>query len=145
MIFTACEEKFDRQDEIKRISDLSAFLLSCNDVCDMAKKRKFNLNCLRNKLNSTGIKQICDFNEGDCPFTLPVMVPDRDDFYKYLMEKNIFCAVHWPFDGLAREQRPLAVSLSQNMLSLPIDQRYGEKEMDYLANVIDSYKGRLKL
>jgi hypothetical protein len=73
------------------------------------------------------------------------MVPDRDDFRKYLMENSIYCAVHWPFDGLAREERPLAVSLSNNILSLPIDQRYGEKEMAYLANVIDAYKGRLKL
>lgn len=144
-IFTACEEKLDKQNEIKRISDLTEFLLNCNDICEMVKRRTSNLNYLKNKLSSTGIKEMCDFTQSDCPFTLPIVVPDRDDFRKYLMENNIYCAVHWPFDGLAREERPLAVSLSNSMLSLPIDQRYGEEEMVYLLNVIDAYKGRLKL
>lgn len=144
-LFTACEAKFDNQREVKRISDLSEFLLNCYDVDDMAKKRTFNLKYLKEKLSSLGIRELCDFAEDDCPFTLPIMVPDRDALRSNLMENRIYCAVHWPFDGLAQEQRPLAVSLSNNMLSLPIDQRYGEKEMDYLATVIGAYKGRLQL
>jgi hypothetical protein len=144
-LFTACEEKLDNQKEIKRISDFSEFLLNCYDVDDMVKRRAFNLNYLKNILNSLGIMQLCDFAEGDCPFTLPILVPERDAFRSYLMENSIYCAVHWPFDGFAQEQRPLAVSLSGGMLSLPIDQRYGEKEMEYLAEVIGAYKGRLQL
>jgi dTDP-4-amino-4,6-dideoxygalactose transaminase len=143
-IFAACEEKLDTQKNIRRISDFSEFLLSCNDVYDMVKKRKSNLNRLKNKLSNIKMKQICNFTEKDCPFTLPVMVPDRDDFRKYLMENKIYCAVHWPFDGLAPRERPLAFALSNNMISLPIDQRYKEEEMAYLLKVIGAYKGRLK-
>ena len=144
-MFTACEEKLDNQKEIKRISDLSEFLLNCGNVEDMVKRRAFNLSFLKNKLNSLGIRQLCDFAEGDCPFTLPILVPERDAFRRYLIENKIYCGVHWPFDGFAQEQRTLAVSLSSSMLSLPIDQRYGEKEMEYLANAIGAYKGRLQL
>lgn len=143
-IFIACEEKLDTQEEIRRISDYSEFLLRCNDVNDIVKKRKSNLNHLKNELSKIGITQICNFTENDCPFTLPVMVPDRDNFRKYLMENKIYCAVHWPFDGRVRNERPLAFTLSNNMISLPIDQRYGEEEMAYLLKVIDAYKGRLK-
>ena len=91
------------------------------------------------------MRPICDFSENDCPFTLPVMVPDRDNFYKHLIDNKIYCAIHWPFDGLARNERPLALTLANSMISLPIDQRYGEEEMTYLLNVIGSYKGRLTL
>lgn len=145
-IFASCEQKLDRQKEIKRISDFSEFLLGCNDIYKMAEKRKANFRSLKNKICDIGIKQICSFSfsEEDCPFTLPVIVPDRDDFRRYLTENKIYCAVHWPFDGLAREARPLAVSLSDHILSLPIDQRYGSEDMAYILNVIDAYKGRLK-
>ncbi len=144
-MFTACEEKINEQYEIRRTSDFSEFLLHCNDVNEMVQKRAVNLNYLEKKLHSIGIKGICNFAEGDCPFALPIIVPDRDGFRGYLMEHRIYCAIHWPFDGLVRNERPLAVSLANNMLSLPIDQRYGEEEMEYMADVIDAYKGRLTL
>lgn len=144
-MFNACEEKVNEQKEIERVSDFSEFLLRCNDVNEMANKRAANLNYLEKKLHSIGIKAICNFSGGDCPFTMPIIVENRDDFRRYLMEHRIYCAVHWPFDGSAREERPLAEALSNSMLSLPIDQRYGEEEMDYMADVIGAYKGRLEL
>lgn len=143
-IFAECEDRFDEQSEILRISDYSEFLLGCFDVDEIVKKRKYNLNNLKNKLSSIGAKQICDFAEKDCPFALPVLVPDRYELHKYLMENEIYCAIHWPFDGMAKSERPLAFSLSKSMISLPIDQRYGEEEMEYLFQVLKAYKGRLR-
>ena len=143
-IFVECEDRLDEQSETKRISDYSKFLLGCFDVNEIVKKRKPNLRYLQNKLRSTGIKQICDFTDKDCPFALPVLVPNRNDLHRYLMENKIYCAVHWPFDGLSYSERPLAFLLSKNMLSLPIDQRYGEEEMAYLFQVLEAYKGRLR-
>ena len=143
-IFSECEKKFDRQEKIGKISDLSNFLLHCNNICSLKKKRESNFSFLKSGLNDIGISQICDFTEKNCPFALPIMVPDRNDFRQYLMEHKIYCAVHWAFDGTAYGERPLARHLSETELSLPIDQRYGEKEMAYLIEVIGSYKGRLK-
>lgn len=143
-IFSACEKKLDRQTEIKKISCFSEFLLSCHDAYDMAEKRKSNLRLLKSGLRNIEIWQLCAFSTDDCPFVFPIRVPDRDDFRRYLAEHHIYCAVHWPFDGCAREKRPLAIALSNDMISLPVDQRYGEKEIGYLASVINAYEGRLK-
>jgi len=142
-IFNECEARFGTEDEISIISDYSEFLLHCNDVDDSVTKRKFNLNYLKDKLGTIGMKLLCEFTEKDCPFTLPVVVPDRDSFHKYLADNKIYCAIHWPFDGLAANKRPLALTLANTVISLPIDQRYGEEEMAYLFNVIAAYKGRL--
>jgi dTDP-4-amino-4,6-dideoxygalactose transaminase len=142
-IFTACEKKFDAQKEIKRISDFSEFLLGCNDVYGIVKARKSNLNHLKNKLSNTGIEQLCNYSENDCPFAFPAVVPDRDDFRRYLMENKIYCAVHWPIEGRAYQERPMAFFLSNHMISLPIDQRYGEDGIEYLIKVVNAYKGRL--
>ena len=138
-IFAACEERFDTQKEVKRISDFSEFLLGCGDVPAMVRKRKSNLNRLQSDLSRFGIRPICSLKAEDCPFALPLIIRNRDDFRTYLAENRIYCAVHWPFNGLAREERPLAVFLSDHMISLPIDQRYGEEEMTYMANVIGAY------
>ncbi len=143
-IFTECEEKLDTQGEVKRISDFSEFLLRCIDVEDFAKKRRSNLNCLKDRLSGIGMKQIVNFAEKDCPLALPVLVPDRDGLHNYLAKNKIYCAVHWPFDGNSRNERPLGVFLSEHMISLPIDQRYGKEEMEHLFQVIDEYKGRLR-
>jgi len=143
-IFIDCENRLDIQTEIKRISDYSSFLLSCFDLSDIIKKRQANLDFMKNKLNSIGIEQLCDFGKNDCPLALPVLVPDRDGLRKYLMENDIYCAVHWPFNGVAHEERPLGLALSKDLISLPIDQRYGEEEMEYLFKVLSEFKGRLR-
>ena len=46
----------------------------------------------------------------------------RDALRRRLMEHRIYCAVHWPFDGVQADERPLARKLAAQMLSLPIDQ-----------------------
>lgn len=142
-IFAECENRLDAQKKIRRISDCAEFLLGCYEVDVLVKRRRSNLKNLKSGLDHIGIRQVCDFAETNCPFALAVTVPDRDNFRRYLMENNIYCAVHWPFDGRAGSERPLAATLSNSIISLPIDQRYGKKEMAYLSEVINAYKGRL--
>lgn len=81
--------------------------------------------------------------EDACPLVLPVRVKDRDALRRRLMEHRIYCAVHWPFDGVQADERPLARTLAAQMLSLPIDQRYDTAHIDYLMDTLDTYKGLL--
>lgn len=142
-IFKECEKNLDEQKDIKRISDVAEFLLGCFDVGEMIEKRKQNYKYIKSELDCIGVKQVCEFSKEDCPYTIPILVPNRDDFRKYLSANNIYCAVHWPFDGFKSDERPLTSKLSDNIISLPIDQRYGEEEIEYLLKVIKDYKGRL--
>ena len=86
---------------------------------------------------------ICRLAEDACPLVLPVWVKDRDALRRRLMEHRIYCAVHWPFDGVQADERPLARELAAHMLSLPIDQRYDTAHIDYLMDTIDTCKGLL--
>jgi len=142
-IFNDCEDRLDTADGIWSISDFSAFLLRCTDVYEAIRRRKSNFRFLEDKLCTMGLAPIGYFTEEDCPFAFPVLVPDRDGFRQYLMDHSIYCAIHWPFDGSAHSERPMAQTLANSILSLPIDQRYGEEEMSYLLSVIAAYKGRL--
>lgn len=68
---------------------------------------------------------------------------DRDALRRRLMDHRIYCAVHWPFGGVQADDRPLAQTLTAQMLSLPIDQRYDAAHIDYLIDTLDTYKGLL--
>lgn len=75
--------------------------------------------------------------------SLPIRVKNRDALRCRLMEHRIYCAVHWPFDGVQADKRPLARKLAAQMLSLSIDQRYDTAHIDYLMDTLDTYKGLL--
>lgn len=142
-IFEKCEQEMDDIFPIKKISDLTSFLLSCVDIPQLIEKRKENYYYLKEQLEQRKISTAICLGQEDCPFTLPIFVKERDEFRKYLIENQIYCAVHWPKDRWMSEQRENAVFFSEHLISLPIDQRYEKKEMDYMLSVIDCFGGEI--
>lgn len=142
-IFAESESRLDLQTDVLQISDLSDFIARCVDIPAMVEKRKKNYEYLRSLLSDKGIVPAVSIGDSDCPLVLPIRVPDRDNFRRYLMDNNIYCAVHWPRDVIMETEREQAVRNSQELISLPIDQRYGTEHMDYMADVIGSYGGDL--
>ena len=142
-IFIECEEKLDESDEIVLMSDFARFIVSCIDIEQMIQVRKKNYKKLLAELGKLGIKPVNVLSESDCPFVLTIRVANRNELRTYLMEKNIYCAVHWPFDRIHREQRKMAERNSETLISLPVDQRYGNDEMQYLADSIAKFGGEL--
>lgn len=142
-IFEKCEKDLDKKDNIEFLSDISRFIISCMDVKTMINRRKTNYNYLMKKFREIGLNPICKLNKDECPFVYPIRVPDRNEFRKYLIENQIYCAVHWPFDNYLINERKMALKNSKTLISLPIDQRYGEEDMDYMINVVKTYGGEL--
>ncbi len=143
MIFSEAEKRLDVQGEVFLISDFSNFIASCIDINEIIKKRVANYKKLYNRLKERGIYAAIDMDKDQCPFVFLLRVPERDAFRKYLMDNKIYCAVHWPFDGLKKEDRSFANKLSEELISLPIDQRYGEDEINYMADAVLKYGGNL--
>lgn len=143
-IFVEAEERIDSDSEIRLLSDFSKYLIGCVDVYDLMERRKKNSLMLHNGLDKLGINSIRSFEDSECPLVYPLRVNNRDAFRKYLMENRIYCAVHWPYAGSLSENRSNAIYNSETLISLPIDQRYGEKEIDYMIDVISKYRGELQ-
>ena len=140
-IFAACEERLDRQGSAYLMSDLNYYVAECIDVEELIAARKRNAGVLKVLLPQELVS--IEFNEAECPFGFPVRVPERDRFRNYLMENRIYCAVHWPFDGFLEDRRPGAVANAKELITLPVDQRYVEEDMQYMADVIKKYGGKL--
>lgn len=140
-IFEGCEGRLDRQKEIYLISDFSKFIMACVSITEIIRKRRENYEYLKIRLADLKMQPAVLLKEGDVPFAFPIRVTQRDRFRQYLLESKIYCAVHWPYFGEKMEERKQAALNADTLLSLPIDQRYGQKDMDYMIDVIAGYGG----
>ncbi len=121
--------------EIYRISRLSEKMLSSVDVEEVSQKRKDNFQTLHARLREKNRFILDDMSEDDVPFAYPFL-PEGDFDKTALYTSNIFIPTLWA-DPLAREgttdfERRLATTL----MPLPVDHRYGEEEMGFMAEQV---------
>jgi len=81
-----------------------------------------------------------DLPEGTCPLGCPVVIRGtgkRDEVRQLLREQQIFCAVHWPRPRqFVSQEMAFENVLYEALLTLPIDQRYGVRDMQRIAEAI---------
>ena len=133
-IFIQEEHALDCQTAVYEMSDMTRFLLSHNSVEHMCTQRRKNTGQLLEALQDLTIPAAIDIQPSDVLLALPVCLADRDRLRKRLTERRIYCAVHWPLG------HPAAFTdtqwIERHILSLPIDQRYREKEIAYLSECL---------
>ncbi len=96
-------------------------------------RRLNNARYLLEELKKIGIKPILPLNDDRVPLFIPITLDNRDVVRKAMFQKEIFCPVHWPLEGLDLQRGRI---MAEKELSLIIDQRYGRKEMDEIIAVI---------
>ena len=142
-IFTKAEEELDNQKEVLQISDVSRSLLECISVSEVIEKRRKNYIELNRYICKSGIESV--FSTTDfVPLVYPIYVNNRDRFRSYLMENQIYCAVHWPLKETKLENNEDANKIFQNIISLPIDQRYNSIHIRYLIKTIQNYLAQVE-
>lgn len=143
MLYQEEEKKLDEQQKIYGISDLSRSLLQYISVIEVIDKRRQNYAQMLQyfeQYSKQGIRPVFE-NVDFVPFVFPIYVEKRDKLREYLMEHQIYCAVHWPLVGTGLCGDIDAEYKANHILSLPIDQRYGEEHMAYLCQILDGFEG----
>lgn len=99
-------------------------------------KRKGNFTAL---YNAIGVKKLipAETVSNGTPFSLPVSVENRDEVQRKFAQRGLYAPVLWPIDDCAREVCGFAGYVADNMLSLPIDQRYGYEDMLDIASIVE--------
>jgi hypothetical protein len=125
----------DIPEQPTEISLMSRTLFHRFPLHDFAKKRRENYQYLTRALSEhTGCQLFKEkLLDTEVPLTFPVIILDqeRDVVRKQMSEFGIHCPVHWPIEfDLRNDFGEGACFLTDNILGLPIDQRYGRKEMD---------------
>lgn len=70
------------------------------------------------------------------PFSLPILVDNRDDLQRNLAQKGVYAPVLWPICKEARDVCSVSTYISDHMLSIPIDQRYNWNDMEEISSII---------
>ena len=107
------------------------------DIHLIRSRRRDNANILLEAFNDIALFPF--FGEKDCPMFVPIRIPYRDGLRKHLINKGIYCPVHWPVSTLHKvndEQK----RFYDTELSLVCDQRYDQTDMERIISVIKEYQ-----
>jgi hypothetical protein len=125
-------------------------LLRAIDLPAAAARRRANWTTLFGALKDTPrlrglVPLFADLDDGEVPLGLPVRVPasKRDALRTHLAGQRIYCAVHWPLDHLSADGFEAERRLAAEVLTLPIDQRYGPGDLARIIAALEAFPGGL--
>lgn len=126
---------FFRNQPIKTMSKLTENLLHGIDYEEVRKRRTQNFAYLHGKLHSLNTLNLLVPNGA---FMYPLYIENGDEVRKQLQPKKIFIPTLWPGVFNLCEENELEYDMAKNILPIPVDQRYGIEDMEYIAREIMS-------
>lgn len=116
------------------MSRMALDVLNSVDVKDDSTRRRRNYEVLRNRLAEWSF--FAEPGIGFAPLGFPIRVKNAAMLAKGLSERHIFAARHWA--TLPSDPRTFAAEhrLANELLTLPIDYRYGEPDMHRVADAV---------
>lgn len=131
------EAALDSFEGVHRVSTKAQEQLKTIDGEGIAYARRKNLDhlhkLLKGKVNTiSGIERCLN----GAPFSYPILVDNRDQVQKNLAAKGVYAPVLWPISDDARATCINSAKMADQMLSIPIDQRYDYDDIEDIAKII---------
>lgn len=120
-------------ESIKTMSVLTENLLRGIDYEEVCRRRTENFAYLDEKLSSINRLKLSIPNG---PFMYPLYLENGAEVRKLLQSKKIFISTLWPAVFNLCKEDELEYDMAKNILPIPVDQRYGIEEMEYIINEI---------
>lgn len=96
-------------------------------------RRLNNAHHIVEQLEKNGIKPLLPLTEDHVPLFIPIILNNRDVVRKRMFQHEVFCPVHWPLEGMDLKRGKV---MAETELSLIVDQRYGQKDMERIVSLI---------
>ena len=124
---------------IREMSSVARRVTDATDLNKVASERYDNYGYLYQLLsNISELRLIVAPVEGMVPLGMVICVDNRDELFKYLIQNNVYCNIHWRENESTKLFKD-ADYLSKHCLTIPCDQRYNHEHMDYIYNTIKRY------
>lgn len=139
---TVFEKEFSTRNYRYQMDDFSFEILKTLDIKLIKRKRRNNARILLNGIRDISSIEPLILNpllESATPLFIPIMLEKdkRNSLRSYLIQHNVYCPVHWP------NSKQTLSEISQYELSLICDQRYTQKDMDYIITLIHQWQSKL--
>ncbi len=137
--FHAAEELLDVDAEPVLMSAAYREIAAGVDFRAVYNARRDNLLHLKMRLAPLRDAGILDFLSEIAEESLlyfPVVLKERSEVQQAMAERNIYCPVIWPAPAEVKNVCPISRKVTQHMLAIPVDQRYGRHEMDFFAECL---------
>lgn len=118
---------FFKNEPIKRMSKLTENLLHGIDYEMVKKRRTHNFAYLHGKLHSLNKLNL---SVPDGAFMYPLYIENGAEIRIQLQAKKIFIPTLWPAVFNLCKENELEYDMAKNILPIPVDQRYGMRDMD---------------
>lgn len=131
------ETMIDKLSGVHPISEVSIKMLETINGEEIAFARRENMKHLWNELQWK-VKMIPGLERcfRGAPFSLPILVDNRDEVQKKLAKKGVYAPVLWPINEHARRVCEVSAYVSDHMLSLPVDQRCDWDDIEDIARIV---------
>lgn len=138
--YSDANEMLNKDYALYRIDRESYKILQNLNIESIIKRRKENAEILYNNLKQKYHILFDELESGDCPIFVPIIFSsylERDSLRSYLINKNVYCPIHWPKPDILSERN--ITNIYYKELSLIADQRYDSADMQYLVRRLDEF------
>lgn len=123
---------------MRRMSRLTERMMRSIDYSAKANKRIHNFHVLDKSLrNSNRFKWDMDY--GTVPLVYPYYIEDGARLRQHLIDHQVFCARYWPNVLEWCQPEEWEYQLAENLVCIPIDQRFDEEDMNRIIDIIQEY------
>lgn len=131
--FRRVDDGLDNQ-PIRKMSKLTQRMMQGVDYEAAAQRRRANFQMLHEALGKENNLEL-QLEDDAVPMVYPYLV-SLEGLREKLIENKIFVARYWPnvLDWCVKDD--IELLLACQMQPLPIDQRYGEEDMDYMVKIL---------
>jgi dTDP-4-amino-4,6-dideoxygalactose transaminase len=123
------------------MSEDSSELLKRLNVMRIFQKRRKNFKLLLKKRFENIEPFHKNLPDGVCPLGFPVLSKKRDELKRHLIKNRIYPPIHWKLpDSISKSDFPQSWKISDSIITIPIDQRYNQKHINHIINILDKFK-----
>lgn len=137
-LFRKAEKQIDSESAYYKISPVSVAIQQHLDLTELKKRRRENYSLLYNGLKTSDRLQILmpELTQDDVPLYFVMLLKERDELQNHLRSHDIYAPIVWPKADVCPDICNEAQIIYDNVLCLPIDQRYGADDIERIIKVI---------
>lgn len=126
---------------LSKMSSLTQKALSSLEYSSIVERRINNFTFLHTHLANSNEMQIPPLDSFTCPMVYPYYTNDSK-LRKRLIANQVFVATYWSNVLEWCSEDTIEYNLTNNVLPIPIDQRYGQEEIQFIVKLLKSYNAK---